>query len=166
MLALGVVLDPGTKAALQREPLGTVRFAFVVAPHHPLAKAAEPLTDDLIRQHRAVTVADSVQQGAGISIGLLADQDVFTVAGMPAKLDAQTRGLGVGFLPTCLAQPYIDTGRLVVKRVDRPGYQVHVSYAWRKRDKGAQGRALRWWLGELQKPVTRGALLGEHVRIG
>ena len=38
---------------------------------------------------------------------------------MPAKLDAQMRGLGAGFLPTCLAQPYIDTGRLVVKRVER-----------------------------------------------
>ena len=161
-LALGVVLDPGTKAALQREPLGTVRFAFVVAPHHRLASAPEPLTDDLIRQHRAVTVADSVQQGTGISIGLSAGQDVFTVAGMPAKLDAQTRGLGVGFLPTCLAQPYIDSGRLVVKRLDRPEYQVQVSYAWRKGNKGSQGRALQWWLLQLQKPVTRRALLGEH----
>lgn len=86
---------------------------------HRLASAAEPLSDELIRKHRAVTVADSVQLGTGISIGLLAGQDVFTVAGMPAKLDAQIRGLGVGFLPTCLAQPYIDTGRLVVKRVER-----------------------------------------------
>ena len=154
-LALGVVLDPGTMAALQRERLGQVRFAFVVAPHHQLAGAAEPLSDELIRQHRAVTVADSVQLGTGITIGLLAGQDVFTVAGMPAKLDAQIRGLGVGFLPTCLAQPYIDTGRLVVKRVERPEYQVQVSYAWRKGNPGARGRALQWWLEQLQRPVTR-----------
>ena len=159
-LALGVAIDPGSKAALQREPLGQVRFAFVVAPHHRLAIAAEPLSDELIRQHRAVTVADSVQLGTGITIGLLPGQDVFTVAGMPAKLDAQIRGLGVGFLPTCLAQPYIDTGRLEVKRVERPEYKVQVSYAWRKGNPGARGRALQWWLEQLQRPVTRRALLG------
>ena len=83
---------------------------------------------------------------------MLAGQDVFTVTGMPAKIDAQIRGLGVGFLPTCLAQPYIDAGRLVAKRVDRPDYQVQVSYAWRKAGKGTQGRALQWWLEQLQKP--------------
>jgi DNA-binding transcriptional LysR family regulator len=161
-LALGGVFDTHTRAGLQRETLGTVRFVFVMAPHHPLARAPEPLTDEMIRLHRAVTIADSVQHDEGISIGLLAGQDVFTVSGMPAKLDAQMRGLGVGFLPTCLAQPYIDTGRLVAKRVERPEHQVQVIYAWRKGNKGAQGRALHWWLEQLQSAVTRCALLGER----
>jgi DNA-binding transcriptional LysR family regulator len=80
---------------------------------------------------------------------------------MPAKLDAQIRGLGAGFLPTCLAQPYIDTGRLVVKRVERSEQQVQVNYAWRKSRRTSGGRALEWWLAQLQSPVTRTALLGE-----
>jgi DNA-binding transcriptional LysR family regulator len=122
------------------------------------------LTDDVIRQHRAVAVADSIPHGGGLSIGLLAGQDVFTVTGMPAKLDAQIRGLGAGFLPTCLAQPYIDTGRLVVKRVERPEQQVQVSYAWRKSGRPDLRRALQWWLTQLQSPVTRAALLGERQR--
>jgi DNA-binding transcriptional LysR family regulator len=104
-----------------------------------LADAGEPLRDEVIRQHRAVAVADSVAQGNGLSIGLLAGQDVFTVPDMPAKLDAQIRGLGAGFLPTCLAQPYIDKGQ-----------------------RARQGRALQWWLARLQSPVTRVALLGER----
>ena len=109
-----------------------------------------------------MAVADSVQRGGGLTIGLLGGQDVFTVTGMPAKPDAQMRGLGGGFLPTCLAQPYIDTGRLVVKRVERPEQQVHVSYAWRKSGRPGQGRALQWWLTRVQSPVTRAALLGER----
>lgn len=161
-LALGVVLDAAVRADLRREPLGKVLFVFVVAPHHPLAHATEPLTDETLRRYRAVTVADSTPQGTGLSLGLLPGQDVFTVATMPAKLDAQIRGLGVGFLPTCLVQPYVDTGRLVIKRVDRPEYQVPVSYAWRKGTKAVQGRALRWWLDRLQQPVTRAALLGQR----
>jgi DNA-binding transcriptional LysR family regulator len=161
-LALGVVMETGTTTGLQRDHLGTVRFAFVVAPHHPLAHAPEPLSDEVIRRHRAVAVADTVQRGGGISFGLLAGQDVFTVTGMPAKLDAQIRGLGIGFLPTCLAQPYIDTGRLVVKRVERAEQQIQVSYAWHKSGKPKQGRALQWWLAHLQSRVTRAALLGER----
>ena len=161
-LALGVVMETGTTAGLQREPLGTARFAFVVAPHHPLAHAPEPLSDEVIRRHRAVAVADSIQRGGGISFGLLPGQDVFTVTGMPAKLDAQVSGLGIGFLPTCLAQPYIDTGRLVVKRVERAEQKIQISYAWRKSGKPGQGRALQWWLAQLQSRVTRAALLGER----
>ena len=159
-LALGVVMETGTTAGLQRQPLGTLRFAFVMAPHHPLANAPEPLGDEVIRAHRAVAVADSIQRGDGISIGLLPGQDVFTVTDMPAKLDAQLRGLGTGFLPTCLAQPYIDTGRLIVKRVERTAPQLEVSYVWRKGARPREGRALQWWLRQLQSRVTRAALLG------
>lgn len=161
-LALGVVMSANAGAGLQREALGTLRFVFAVAPHHPLAAAPEPLGEELIRQYRAVAVADSAPQGGGLSFNLLPGQDVFTVSSMPAKLDAQLRGLGAGFLPTCLAQPYIDTGRLVVKRVDRSEQQGQFSYVWRKQGKAGQGRALQWWLEQLQSPVTRAALLGER----
>jgi DNA-binding transcriptional LysR family regulator len=161
-LALGVVMDDNTKTGLLREPLGMVSFVFAVAPHHPLALVPEPLSDKVIRQHRAVAIADSIQHGMSLSIGLLTGQDVFTVADMPSKLDAQIRGMGAGFLPTCLAQPYIDTGRLVAKSVERTEHQIQTSYAWRKAGKAGQGRALQWWLDRLQSPVTRSALLGEH----
>lgn len=165
-LALGVVMDDNTKTGLMRAPLGVVKFVFAVAPHHPLAQAAEPLPDKVIRQHRQVAVADSNPHDAGLSIGLQAGQDVFTVADMSEKLEAQLRGLGAGFLPTCLAQPYIDTGRLVVKSVERVEQKILSSYAWRKSGKGGMGRALQWWLDQLLAPVTRAALLGERCRAG
>jgi DNA-binding transcriptional LysR family regulator len=79
---------------------------------------------------------------------------------MPAKLDAQLRGLGGGFLPVGLAQPYIETGRLVAKRVERAERQIHTSYAWRKTPTASRGRALAWWLEQLERPATRTALMG------
>lgn len=161
-LALGVVMNDNTQTGLMRAPLGSVKFVFAVAPHHPLAQTAEPLPDKLIRQHRQVAIADSNRHGTGMTIGLQAGQDVFTVADMPAKLDAQLRGLGAGFLPTCLAQAYIDSGRLVVRSVERAEQKILSSYAWRKSGKGSPGRALQWWLDQLQPPVTRAALLGER----
>jgi len=159
-LAIGVALDPSTSAGVHGKPLGPVSFVYAVAPHHPLAAAPEPLTDELLLRHRAVAVADSAQRGSGLTIGLLAGQDVFTVATMQAKLDAQLRGLGGGFVPECLARPHIEAGHLVVKKTERPPRVVRVSYAWRGGTEHQQGRALQWWLQQLESPATRRAMLG------
>ncbi len=158
-LALGVTLEPSTGTGIVSKPLGAVKFVYAVAPHHPLAKAPEPLADALIREHRAVAVADSVQRGGGLTVGLLGGQDVFTVSNMRAKLEAQLRGLGGGFLPEFLARPYLDSGRLVAKSVARPNRLAQVSYAWCTPPAGTQGRALQWWLQQLEHPATRTALL-------
>jgi DNA-binding transcriptional LysR family regulator len=162
-IAIGVALEPGTHAGLLTQPLGSLTFVFAVAPHHPLAAAEEPLSDEVLRAHRVVAVADTVQRGSGVSVGLLGGQDVFTVPSMPAKLQAQLRGLGAGFLPEGLARPHIDSGRLVAKTVLRPTRLMRVSYAWRTTGDTRRGRALQWWLAQLKSPATRQALLeGKH----
>ena len=161
-LALGVALDAANIAGIQGKSLGSMEFVYVVAPHHPLANAAEPLSDALIQQHRAVAVADSIQRGTGATFGLLSGQDVFTVGTMHAKLDAQLRGLGGGYLPLCMAGTYMDSGRLVVKKTERPQRQVPLSFAWRGATTATQGRALQWWLQQLESPATRAALLEQH----
>ncbi|MDP3699665.1 MAG: LysR family transcriptional regulator [Hylemonella sp.] len=159
-IAIGVALESNTSAGIQGKPLGSVSFVYAVAPHHPLSTAPEPLTDALLLTHRAVAVADSAQRGAGQTIGLLAGQDVFTVASMQGKLDAQLRGLGGGFLPECMARPHIDAGHLVVRRTERPQRVIRVGYAWRGGTERTPGRALQWWLKQLESPATRSALLG------
>lgn len=161
-LAIGVVADTATTTGVLTKPLGIVDFVYAVAPHHPLAREPEPLSDALIQQHRAVAVADSVQRGIGITLGLLGGQDVFTVGSMQAKLDAQLRGLGGGNLPCSMANPYIESGRLVVKKTERPQRQTTIHYAWRGAKAASQGRALQWWLAQLESPTTRAALLARH----
>ena len=164
-LAIGVV-DPSTTTDVHARLLGEVHFVFAVAPHHPLAGAPEPLADLLVRQHRAVAAADSIQRGHGLTIGLLPGQDVFTVATMQAKLDAQLRGLGAGFLPECMARAYIESGRLVVRKTERSQRVARLHYAWRGANRSRQGRALQWWLSQLESPATRMALLDPMARMG
>ncbi|KQP15233.1 LysR family transcriptional regulator [Pseudorhodoferax sp. Leaf267] len=158
-LAIGVAAEGAAVRDIQSKPMGQMRFIYAVAPHHPLAQAEEPLADALLQQHRAVAVADTGQRGR-VTLGLLGGQDVLTVPTMRAKLEAQLRGLGGGFLPESLARPYVDTGRLVERRVQRPDRVIVVSYAWREQGTGqGQGRALKWWLQQLESPKTRAALL-------
>jgi DNA-binding transcriptional LysR family regulator len=161
-LALGVAMEPSATTDVHHLPLGTVNFVYAVAPHHPLAGAPEPLSDSLLQRHRAVAVADTAQRSAGLSFGLLGGQDVFTVATMQAKLDAQLRGLGGGFVPEGMARAYLQTGRLVAKKVERPQHVAHLRYAWRGATAATQGRALQWWLAQLKNPATRAALLEQH----
>jgi len=167
-LAIGVVLQEDLPSGLRFEEIGPVmQFVFAVAPSHALATASQPLSDADVRAHRAVAVADSVPQGNGITIGLLAGQDVFTVPSMSAKLDAQLRGMGAGFLPLPMAQPYLNSGQLVACQVLRPQRSGHIGYAWRQSPQGQSGmtgeRALQWWLNRLSQPLTRQALLGQSI---
>ena len=158
-LAIGIPLEPAADKSVQSRPLGSLHFVYVVAPHHPLATAPEPVPDALLMLHRAVAVADSVQRGSGVTSGLLGGQDIFTVPGMQEKLDAQLRGLGGGFLPEYLARPHIAAGRLVEKQMQRATRVVPMRYAWRCAPAGAEGRALQWWLAQLGNAATRNALL-------
>jgi len=163
-LALGVVLEPGLTPDIRHAVLGEVAFVFAVAPHHPLARAPEPLSDACLQQHRAVAVADSVSRGSGLTIGLQGGQDVFTVPDMSSKLEAQLRGMGIGFLPESLARPYIDNGSLIAKKVHAPRSNT-CHHAWRDTPQAPAGQALHWWLDQLSHPATREALLRPAHRV-
>ena len=183
-LAIGCVVEVTQSRGILSQPMGEVPFVFAVAPHHPLAGISGIISDAQLQQHRAVAVADTTTRGAGISIGLLGGQDVLTVPTLRYKLQAQLRGLGCGFLPECLARPFIETGRLVVKAVDGQRRTVAMSYAWRGHSaavaaparKNTQagappprplhnGRALSWWLEQLARPQTQRALLERHHNV-
>jgi DNA-binding transcriptional LysR family regulator len=161
-LAIGGVVEQ-MSTGIQSKALGEVGFVFAVAPHHPLANAAEPISDEVIGRYRAVAVADSARRNKGVTIGLLPGQQVLTVPTMPMKLDAQIRGLGCGFLPECLARPHIEIGQLVQKRTQRAARVVRLSYGWRAEGRGHHtGKALSWWLEQLEQPTLRHAMLFSH----
>ncbi len=161
-LALGVSLEPGNSLGVQSKLLGDLAFVYAVAPHHSLAAESEPLADEVLQRHRAIAVADSTRRGAGLTLGLLAGQDVMTVPTMRAKLDAQLRGLGGGFVPEPMARPFVETGRLVVKQVTRPTRVARLGYAWRAGGGAKPGRGLQWWLHQLESAATRRALVERH----
>ncbi|MDE2076835.1 MAG: LysR family transcriptional regulator [Burkholderiales bacterium] len=160
-LAIGVPGDRIGHPGIRVEPLGEIEFILCVAPHHPLAKAPTPLDPCVLAQHRIVAVADSARGLEPVTVGILPGQDVLTVPSMAAKLEAQLRGIGCGFLPTAMVQPYLDTGRLVHMPVDHPPRRSKIHYAWRT-PSGQPGHALGWWLQQLESPTTRHALLDLH----
>jgi len=157
----GVFTNPG---GVQVRALGEVRFVFVVAPHHALANATQPIVDAQLVQHRAVAVADTAQRLTPLTVNLLPGQDVLTVPSTHAKLEALLRGLGCGYVPEPMARPHLDAGHLVSRTTQRGDPSVRLHYAWRaERGTVGLGRALQWWLRQLESPTTQRALLERHA---
>ena len=167
-LSIGCAAETTLPGDICSLPLGEMEFVFAVAPHHPLAAATEPLSDAELLRHRAVAVADSAQRRPAVTVNLLPGQDVLTVATVPAKIEAQLRGLGCGFLAEPMVREHICAGLLVVRKVQRQRAPARLCFAWRspQTEDGRQaplGLALRWWVRQLETPTPRQALLERHA---
>lgn len=127
--------------------LGVMEWVFAVAPHHPLAKAAEPVDASTVLQHRAVVVADTSRKLDVRGYGVLGGQPSLAVPSMHAKIRAQCEGLGVGWLPRERVAGLLARGDLVEKRMADPREPNLLYVAWRG---DHQGRALDWWLAQLK----------------
>ncbi|MCY7314137.1 MAG: LysR family transcriptional regulator [Rubrivivax sp.] len=163
-LAIGVSGEHANSGGIELRPLGEVAFVYCVAPHHPLAAVATALEDAQLVHHRAVAVGDTAQRLTPVTVNLLPGQDVLTVPSMRAKMEALLRGLGCGYLPEPLARAQIAAGRLVRKDTARATPTARLQYAWRaERSALGLGRALSWWLAQLESKTTRLALMERHT---
>ena len=163
-LALGVMGELPNPGGIELRPLGEMSFVFCVAPHHALAAVEAPLDDAQLVRQRAIAVADTAQRLAPMTVNLLPGQDVLTVPSMRAKLEALLRGLGCGYVPEPLARPHLDAGHLVRKATTQGERVAPLFYAWRaEHGRQSLGRALQWWLEQLESPTTRRALVERHA---
>lgn len=141
---------------VQTRPLGEIPFVFAVAAHHPLAQLEEPLPASAIARHRIVAVGDTSRNLPPRTVGIMAGQDTLVVPAMADKVQAQIRGLGCGWLPRSLAQPYLDSGVLVAKATVEDRRAGNFQIAWRT---NMRGKALQWWVDKLEDPRLAQALL-------
>ena len=148
-LTIGASGEGPPGGGYQTRPLGEIDWEFAVAPDHPLARAREPLTRGDILAHRAVVVADSSRSLPPRTTGLLSGQDTLTISDAASKLQAQVMGLGVGYLPQCLAAAAAARGELVIKKTEEPKVSQMLHLAWRT---AHRGKALRWFVEQVYVP--------------
>jgi DNA-binding transcriptional LysR family regulator len=147
-LIVGATNEPPAIAQLRWFELGRMDWVFAVSPRHPLAKAAEPLTQDAVGAHRSIVVADSARS-ASRGYGVVGGQATLAVPSMEAKIHAQRDGLGVGWLPRHRASALLKSGALVEKAMADPREPNVLYAAWRG---DHEGRALAWWLEQIRQP--------------
>jgi len=148
-LIVGATNEPPAIPKLRWYELGVMDWVFAVSPHHPLAKALEPLERETLAPHRSVVVADSSRSSVGRAYGLVGGQSTLAVPSMRAKIIAQRQNLGVGWLPRQRVAGLLKRGELVEKPVADPREPNTLYVAWRG---DQEGRALSWWLEQLRQP--------------
>jgi DNA-binding transcriptional LysR family regulator len=157
-LVIGAPGDAPPQGALALEQIGNFEFVFAIAPGHPLAAMAEPLSSQDIRGYRAISAADTSRNLPPRSSGLLDGQDTLTVPTMRSKVAAHIAGLGAGYLPLLWAAPHLAAGRLVKKEVEGSKPRTDVYLAWHPRE---AGKALKWFLERLRRKAIQQYILGE-----
>lgn len=141
-IIVGAMSEPPSLSGFGFTLLGRLEIVFVVAPHHQLAKAEEPLTRRLIKQSRAVVVGDTSRIESARAMHLLEEQEAITVFDFKTKLELQISGIGCGYIPRYMAQRFIDSGALVEKQVAGQVPYVPVWIGWNEQ---TAGLASEWW---------------------
>lgn len=141
-LTLGVSVDGAPPLPLEIRSLGQIRFIFVAAPDHPLARIDAPIGIEALRQHRAIAVSDTSRNLPVRTLRILEAQPVLSVPDQETKREAILAGLGVGFLPERLIADDLARRRLVAPRLSFADSSTHeLCYAWHA---GESGRGLAW----------------------
>jgi DNA-binding transcriptional LysR family regulator len=148
-IIVGATNEPPAIPKLRWFELGVMEWVFAVSPRHPLAKATEPLQREALAGHRSVVVADTSRSSAGRAYGVVGGQATLAVPSMRAKIIAQRQGLGVGWLPRQRVAGLLKRGELMEKQMADPREPNTLYVAWRG---DHEGRALSWWLEQLQHP--------------
>lgn len=136
------------KGLYNTRKIGSARFIFAVAPYHPLAAVEAPIEGEMLLAFPSIVVSDSSQFLPSRDTGVFASKQVIRVNSMSAKLEAQVKGLGVGFVPYHLAQTCLQEGTLIEKQCSIPRPDQDLFLAWRK---GQEGKALKWFIEALSR---------------
>ncbi len=128
--------------------LGQVSFEFVVAAGHPLTHLPQPVKLSAIQDYPTVVVADSSRYLPVRSAGLLDGRSRVVVPSIERKIEAQCRGLGVGYLPRHRIGEELESGHLVAIQLEKSRAPQSLSIAWRNSNKG---KALKWFISRLKK---------------
>lgn len=145
-LVIGAAGQPHVGGIVTHE-MCQMEFVFAVAPSHPLCRRPQPLSPEDVYDYPTIVVSDSSRYIPGRSAGVLGGRTRLAVPDMAMKIEAQRRGLGVGYLPRPRIEHLLHAGELQVLELNPPLSQPTLSAAWRR---GHQGKALQWFIRRIK----------------
>jgi DNA-binding transcriptional LysR family regulator len=114
-IAIGATTANPVDGAFKFTHMGDIDWLFVVSCDHPLANVASPLGDDELRGFPSISLEDTSRDLPKRNTWLLNEQRRLVVPDWHSAINCFVQGLGIGYMPAHLAQPLIESGRLVSK---------------------------------------------------
>jgi len=117
------------------ETIGKMSMTWVAAREHYIHKRQGEFDLDAQRRYRAIAIADTARDTPTLSRNILDDQPRLTVTNFHAKVEALIAGVGIGTIPTHVADKLIEQG-LLAKIADTDDAQIDIVLAWRRNKMG------------------------------
>lgn len=108
----------------------------VAAKTHALAKNKREMNASDLSKHRSVIVHDTAKNEIPWSINMIEGNQRFYVSSITQKIAAIVAGIGIGHLPWCMVEPYIETGQLVMVKLEEKLTPQDLYIAWKISNKG------------------------------
>jgi len=132
---------------MKSEVIGKLEMMWVASSDHYVHKRVGEFDQKARESYRVIAIADTARDKPAISINILEKQPRMTVTNFAAKVEALTSGLGIGTLPTVVAQPLIESG--VIKQIEgSEKASIDIVIAWRR---NKMGDAKSWCIQHLKK---------------
>ncbi|WP_394201752.1 DNA-binding transcriptional activator PunR [Shewanella waksmanii] len=131
--------------------MGEIEWAFLVSKNHPLAEIEGPLKDEMLKQYPSICLEDTSREIPKRMTWLLENQRRLVVPDWIRAINCFREGLGIGYMPMHFAEPFIQSGALVQKQLDRPKAPSPCCLAWNSAN---QSPAMKWvleYLGDTEK---------------
>ncbi|MCL1124448.1 DNA-binding transcriptional activator PunR [Shewanella surugensis] len=131
--------------------MGEIKWAFLVSHNHPLAHVHRPLLDDEMRPYPSICLEDTSREIPKRMTWLLENQRRLVVPDWIRAINCFREGLGIGYMPMHFAAPFIKTGALIEKQLERPKAPSPCCLAWNATN---QSPAMAWvlnYLGDSKK---------------
>ncbi|WP_199455376.1 LysR family transcriptional regulator [Vibrio owensii] len=132
---------------VKAEKIGKLSMVWVAATDHYVHKRSGEFDDAAREKYRVIAIADTAREQPALSINVMQKQPRLTVTNFSAKVEALLSGLGIGTLPTQVAQPLVESGQL--KYIDgAESKPIDIILAWRR---NTMGEAKSWCVQYLKK---------------
>ncbi|WP_394132980.1 DNA-binding transcriptional activator PunR [Shewanella maritima] len=145
-IAIGATTAIPVGGVYQYRDMKDIQWAFLVSKKHPLASVEGPLSDEDLRQYPAICLEDTAREIPKRTTWLLDNQRRLVVPDWIRAINCFTAGLGVGYMPIHLAEPFMMSGILVEKTLENPKAASPCCLAW---DQQRMSPALQWVLDYL-----------------
>lgn len=133
---------------VKSEKIGKMTMLWVAAANHYVHKRSSGGFDEAAREkYRIIAIADTAREQPALSMNIIQKQPRLTVTNFTAKVDALRAGLGIGTLPSQIAQPLIESGELKLIEGTEP-LPMDIILAWRR---NTMGEAKSWCIQYLKK---------------
>lgn len=139
-LVIGAPAPVPNQKGIRAIKTGQLESVLVVGKSHELSnhfvRAKRLIQTSELTGYRSVIVHDSSKHEIPWSVNVIEGSQHFFVSSIPQKIAAIVAGIGIGHLPKCMAQQFIDTGELLVINLAEPPIPQDLFMAWKIINKG------------------------------